>query len=510
MGLNQDKSIETWNNVAKLPLDELKLAMSAAYDKDTSFFPTTKYRFLDSTKKLKILDFGGGIGRQVPELVKYAEFIDLADVGSICDIVCNPESEFLFPEAATYRHVFSIEELEGLLTHNTKYDMVVCSFVFQFFYSKEYLDEVLKVLSSISPYIYVHSRIWMEDGTNIFETLFNHPDLNLELGDGQDLGFLIGQTKDSPVHIEQVYSSKKVSPKIVGHIGDNLNKPGNFIYKSYNDAFSDLRKWAQKLQLSGVAGIPRSGSALAAYLSHHLNIPLYSLEGIRSDEPFYRPNNCRPLKKDLYGKILVLDDTCWSGFAIGRVKEYLSHSKYQKENKLLYGALYCSEHAVNANHVDTYYEIFPSVNHTFEWNFFRDPITQKYIVDMDGVLCDDYQYQKEDNEYEKYYIEHLINAKPKNLPTYPVYKIVTGRLEKWRTLTEEWLKKHGVIYNELAMFDWGDLELRDFAVIDYKVNHYNHDKYGVCFVESDINQAKDIARLTKKPVFCMDTKTVIP
>lgn len=493
-----DKSINTWNEVAKLPLDELKSAMCAAYNKDTNFFPTTPYRFLDSTKKLRILDFGCGIGRQLPELLKYAEYVDGCDVSHLCDRICNPKFEDKIVEQ--YKHIYGCDGSNLLdLLSLPKYDMIVCSFTLQFFHSKEYLNKVLEVLSSISPYIYIHSRIWMEDGSNIFESLFHHQDLSLELGDGQDLGFLISQNNTSNIHIEQVYASKKVSPTIIGHIGDN--KKGNFIYKSYNDAFSDLRKWAKRLQISGVAGIPRSGVALAAYLSHHLNIPLYSLENLRLEESYFRPNNCRPLSKNLYGPILVLDDTCWSGFAMERVKAYLH--RLDKSN-VIFGSLYVSEHAVNAGHVDTYYEILDSVNHTFEWNFMRDPLTQKYMVDMDGVLCEDYEFPDEVGPFYEAYQHHLNNAKPLYLPHYPVYKVVTGRLEKWRKETENWLQKNGVVYSELVMANEKSHKERNMRVREYKAKVYAEDKYAVCFVESGYDQADFIKNYTGKPVFCTD------
>ena len=82
--------------------------------------------------------------------------------------------------------------------------------------------------------------------------------------------------------------------------------------------------------------------------------------------------------------------------------------------------------------------------------------------------------------------------------------ICTGRLEKYRPQTEAWLKKHGIRYNDLIMFN-GTKEERDSNhlknVGEYKADVFNNFEglaFGVrqkplYFIESCPHQSRLIA-----------------
>lgn len=476
-----DKSIDIWTNVSKLPTENFRQCMSANYSVVSGFYPHTELRFLDSTKQYKILDFGCGDGRNAQYLRKFASRLDGYDLPGIIQ------------RATGYDNLYSNLEDIG------DYDIIISSFVFQFFQSKEYLQHILEVLASKTPFLYVYSRIWMDNGDNLFKLIFENPNWSLELGDGQNLGWLVSLDNTSNAHFEQVYRSKRKIPLVTPHIGFDINQQGQWIYKSYNDCADDIRKWKLP-EIAGVAGIPRSGIHLAAMISHWKNIPLYTLENLISGN-WFRPNNCRPLSiKD--GPILVIDDTCWSGYAMSNTKKFLESSPYQ----IIYGALYASEHAVHENFINVYGKILPTINHTFEWNLLRDPLTQKYMVDMDGVLCKDWVHTPE-MEDDDIYLEHLSRCEPLYKPTFPVYKIVTARLEKYRQQTEKWLRENGVIYNELIMSPYSSRQEREInnGFGPWKAEHYRKDEFAVAFIESSEVQSKEIYQITNKPVFCVDT-----
>lgn len=479
----KDRSEEVWNKIAKLGREAFRKCMSAAYDERTNFYPHTELLYLDSSKKYKILDFGCGDGRNASYLRKYAHTLHGYDL------------EGVIPKAVGYdKLTCSLADLDS------DYDIVVCAFTFQFFYSKEYLNYIIEKLSSISPFIYVIGRIYMEDGSNVFNLLFENKNISLEIGDGQNLGMLSAQTAPSNIHFEQIYKSRKVTSNITPHIGFDDKQQGTWIYKSYNDAILDIKKWSKTLpNISGVAGVPRSGVALAGVLSHQLNIKYYSIESLFHGT-YFKSNNCRPVdEKD--GPILVLDDTCWSGYALSEIKRKLANSPFQ----IKYGALYVSEHAKESNLIDFHYKVLPSVNHTFEWNLLRDPLSQKYMVDMDGVLCEDWTHTAE-MEDDEIYIEHLSKCTPLYKPLFPLYKVVTARLEKYRRYTEEWLHEHGVVYNELIMSPYSSRQEREqnMGFGHWKAEHYKNDEFAVCFVESDVYSAEVIYQKTGKPVFCID------
>ena len=128
----------------------------------------------------------------------------------------------------------------------------------------------------------------------------------------------------------------------------------------------------------------------------------------------------------------------------------------------------------------------------------RDIVSEHFLFDMDGVICEDCPCEDSD---EKRYADFLANAKPLYLPKFKVRKIVTARLERYRKQTMQWLKKHGVEYGELCMMPAETREEREqIGFGTWKALKYMEDRGARLFIESDAMQALEINRLSKRPV----------
>ena len=101
------------------------------------------------------------------------------------------------------------------------------------------------------------------------------------------------------------------------------------------------------------------------------------------------------------------------------------------------------------------------------------------------------------------YLQFIKNAKPLYLPNREIGYIVTSRLEEYRKETEQWLEKHGVRYKKLYMLDCTAEERRKYMLqAKYKAKIYGQIKDSGLFIESNAEQAMEIAQLTGKRCIC--------
>ena len=144
----------------------------------------------------------------------------------------------------------------------------------------------------------------------------------------------------------------------------------------------------------------------------------------------------------------------------------------------------------------------------FQWNYLNHINIETSCFDMDGVLCED--PTDEQNDDGEKYIEFLINARPLFIPQYKIRAIVTSRLEKYRTYTEDWLKKHNVMYENLYMLNLPNKEARIKANAHAKFKSKVYKKLSKTkyFYESDREQAIEIFNLTGKPTICVGTDEI--
>ena len=106
------------------------------------------------------------------------------------------------------------------------------------------------------------------------------------------------------------------------------------------------------------------------------------------------------------------------------------------------------------------------------------------------------------------YLKFIRTAIPHFRPA-QVGGIVTCRLEKWRSETEAWLRKHNIEFGSLTMMQYPT------AVARRKAGNYGKWKGTVfagseapLFIESSVRQARNIHAVAKKPVVCTETMEI--
>lgn len=268
------------------------------------------------------------------------------------------------------------------------------------------------------------------------------------------------------------------------------------IFRTYAQVAEDIREWSKRLPpFAAVCGIPRSGTLIASMLAQFRHCHLVELSELAAGKtPWTQPHRRNIPATD--GTVLVIDDTCWSGRTIGVVHELLQWVN----TPVQYGALYSGD--MGRAHLDHPGRRLSEPYHSFQWNMLRDCLTPKFCLDMDGVLCEDW-IGTDVGHREQAHLEHLENALPLYKPAYSVKAIVTGRLGCHRAVTERWLAKHGIRYGELVMFEGSLQEREQYGPIRHKACHYER-LGGECFVESNLEQATGIAKITGKPVLSIE------
>ncbi|MEO8879447.1 MAG: orotate phosphoribosyltransferase [Gemmatimonadaceae bacterium] len=258
-----------------------------------------------------------------------------------------------------------------------------------------------------------------------------------------------------------------------------------------------------------VAGVPRSGLLVANLMALHLNLPMTDVAGlvegrvIQSGARFKGEDPRRFLWKPRHA--LVVDDSVCSGSAMASVKAQLADAGLP--HRFTYAAVYMAPEARLDSHVDLYREVV-EMPRVFEWNLMHGTVLANSCMDIDGVLCID--PTNEENDDGERYARFLRETPPLMLPTAPVGWLVTSRLEKYRAQTEEWLKRHNVVYGELRMMQYPDMAARRAAkqYAQFKADIYLETGAWL-FVESDAALSAHIAQLSGRSVFCTETREML-
>lgn len=247
--------------------------------------------------------------------------------------------------------------------------------------------------------------------------------------------------------------------------------------------------------LSAVAGVARSGLFPATALAMHLHLPLFSLtksQGLINPGCGWRIGDRRP--KD--GPILVVDDTTFRGSSLKMARRVMAERHPQME--AIFAVIYRNPRS--RSKPDLYVETLHDP-HFLEWNIFNSVYTPMMAVDFDGILC----RNPRDGEYHdgSAYRKFLETAEPLYLPRKgAIPLIVTARLEKYRAVTEEWLRRWDVICHKLVMGPWSsDGERAKAGVAKWKAECVKSAGVSL-YVESEPPLAEAIARLSHCPVLC--------
>lgn len=258
-------------------------------------------------------------------------------------------------------------------------------------------------------------------------------------------------------------------------------------------------------EFDGFVGIPRSGMIPATLLSVLLNKPLFStvndkIEILSCTSP-HGGDRMDNFKGDITN-LLFVDDTVHDGLALRRIKEKFGDVKT--------ACVFVTKHSCDK--VDYHSEILDPP-HFLEWNFFNSGYVRTAMFDIDGIFCENVPRNVCQNEED--YINWISNVKPikHRIPTlFEASKLVTGRLEKYRDVTENWLKKHNFNYKELVMFPTDRVEERNknhYQVVgNFKAEIFklSRQKY---FVESEKEEALIIKENSTKTVVCPNHAIVL-
>ncbi|MEH6387883.1 MULTISPECIES: phosphoribosyltransferase [Pseudomonas] len=277
-------------------------------------------------------------------------------------------------------------------------------------------------------------------------------------------------------------------------------------YRSVSDLSTLTNRFASKVptDVDLVVGIPRSGMLVASIVALKLNLPLTDLYAFeRNDE--LKKGHTRTYKHEALRlpqqarKILLVDDSIASGGSMREARDKVS-SIFSGEVVTMVAFAQRN----NAEAVDIFLEAVEQPR-VFEWNIMHHPLISHSCLDIDGVLCvDPTRMQNDDGANYLGFLEH---ARPLFIPSVEVKHLVTSRLEKYRCETEAWLERHGVRYQQLHMLDLPSAAERRRLDMhkQFKADVYRSDPHAVLFIENEELQAREIMRLTSKPVFCLET-----
>ncbi len=249
-----------------------------------------------------------------------------------------------------------------------------------------------------------------------------------------------------------------------------------------------IPKILAKHKIAGILGIPRSGMIPSSIISAYLSVPLYSLESntiVKLNS--FSSNGGRRMSNhtDNTGELIIVDDTVYGGGAAMAIK-----SKFPQ---YILAATYVSP---EYKHLVDYYAREIPAPHFLEWNLFNSGYLPDSAVDIDGIFCPNVPLDicKDDKKYADY----LVNVIPffkRIAKLFPIKALVTARLEKYRNITEEWLDKYGIKYQQLIMLptnletEKAKNHLQIVSKFKAEVAQSINAKF---FIESEIEEAKAI------------------
>lgn len=243
-----------------------------------------------------------------------------------------------------------------------------------------------------------------------------------------------------------------------------------------------------------VVHIPRSGTIPASLIATYLCRPLASVEEFKRGIINKRKSEVGSLNR-----ILLVDDSIRTG---KQMIKFISEIQAARPDAVIYTlSVYSTrfERSIEPTLVlDTHNEVM----YIYPWFMWKTERIEHCAVDMDGVLCRDCTREEDDDG--KNYLNFIRTAEPKFKPLkHKIGVIITSRLEKYRPETIRWLSRNGIQYNKLVMGQWDSIQERRGKQAAYKAGAYLRSGMEL-FIESSSEEAKEIARMSEKAVWCID------
>lgn len=245
-----------------------------------------------------------------------------------------------------------------------------------------------------------------------------------------------------------------------------------------------------------VVGIPRSGLMAGSIIALALNVQVADVVGYGEGRVF-RSGTTRPVRTARDGtkpKVLLVDDSVRTGHAMRAARAQLALACSDIE--IITCAVYAAPDAMHEVDLPLESVAMPRL---FQWNAMHHSLLGNACLDMDGVLCVD--PTEADNDDGPLYDAFLAQVRPLHLPIQRIGTIVTSRLERYRPQTEQWLARHGLVYDKLVMLNLPDAATCQRLGIhaQFKAEYYR-DSAATLFIESERQQAADISLISGKPV----------
>lgn len=235
-------------------------------------------------------------------------------------------------------------------------------------------------------------------------------------------------------------------------------------HKQMTEDMMDYVKVVPKVipKIDIVVAIPRGGFFPASIISSILGKPMTTPDRILEAKCYWtssnRVKNSRTYESHEYTvsfdklllnepvNILLVDDISYNQVGtLERVKQLIL-TKFPHAN-VFKTSIYCMERTKKT--LDFYVKQI-DMDHWMQKDLLIRRRSQITGFDIDGVLCLDpiWQNGMSDEEWSL----QLVNAIPYLIPAYQVEYLITARREKYRAITEKWLKDNGVRYKELIMY----------------------------------------------------------
>jgi len=266
---------------------------------------------------------------------------------------------------------------------------------------------------------------------------------------------------------------------------------------TYRDLVNETLSFCDKVdatEYDGILGVPRSGLLCASLMAQRLGLPLWSFDksggvtelagGLRMD---------RVARKD-NPRILVVEDSSASGYSMAEAKRKC------RDINATFAAVFATKSA--SKNLDLWHKMVP-LPHWFEWNLFGNSYLcegLRIASDMDGIICPDFTAEEDDDAWR--YADRMRTMEcliPKGTH---FHAIITARLEKYRTLTEHWLKQNEISYGKLIMGPWETKNARATRCMgSWKWVKARSVDAGM-FIESDPMQAEVMASKGSIPIIC--------